>query len=45
MYARRNDWHIDDRQEHCPIGTEVKNVTITESKEDVIEYYCGTPAK
>ena len=23
-YARRNDWHIDDRLEHCPIGTEVK---------------------
>lgn len=23
-YARRNHWHIDDRLEHCPIGTEVK---------------------
>ena len=23
-YARRYDWHIDDRQEHFPIGTEEK---------------------
>ena len=43
-YTLRNDWHISDRQEHCPIGTEVKNVTVSQSNEDNIEYYCGMSA-
>ena len=40
-YTLWNDWHISDRQEHCPTGTEVKNVTVSQSNEDNIEYYCG----
>ena len=40
-YTLSNDWHIKDRQEHCPAGTEVKNVTATQSNENNIEYYCG----
>lgn len=40
-YTIMNDWHISDQQKHCPTGTEVKNVTVSQSNEDNIEYYCG----
>nr|XP_022288800.1 uncharacterized protein LOC111100915 isoform X2 [Crassostrea virginica] len=43
-YTLSNDWHIKDRQEHCPAGTEVKNVTATQSNENNIEYYCDRPS-
>ncbi|XP_078336600.1 uncharacterized protein LOC111100780 isoform X2 [Crassostrea virginica] len=39
-YTLVNDWHISDLQRQCPSGTEVKNVTVFQSKEDNIEYYC-----
>ena len=39
-YTLWNDWHISDLQIQCPSGTEVKNVTVFQSKEDNIEYYC-----
>ena len=43
-YTLWNDWHISDRQEHCPAGTEVKNVTVSQSNEDNTEQYCGMSA-
>ena len=44
-HTLKTDWHISDRQEHCPTGTEVKNVTVIGSNADSIEYYCGKSAK
>lgn len=43
-YTLRIDWQISDRQEHCPAGTEVKNVNVSQSNEYNIEYYCGMSA-
>ena len=44
-HTLKTDWHISDKQEHCPAGTEVKNVTVIRSNEDSREYYCGKSAK
>ncbi|XP_078319573.1 uncharacterized protein LOC111100918 [Crassostrea virginica] len=41
-YTLRIDWQISDRQEHCPAGTEVKNVNVSLSNKYNIEYYCET---
>nr|XP_022286626.1 uncharacterized protein LOC111099590 [Crassostrea virginica] len=39
-----HDWQESDRQRHCPPGTELKNVTVTQSNEGNIEYYCDEPS-
>nr|XP_022289721.1 uncharacterized protein LOC111101494 isoform X1 [Crassostrea virginica] len=39
-HTLRDKLYISDRQRHCPIGTEVRNASFTESNKDNTEYYC-----